>query len=386
MKDKYIAKRYWNLKPSAMAAASAMSPRDDLINLTVGDPDLNTDDRVIKLAMEDALKGHTHYTTQRGDEELRAEISKFYKEEYNMDVADEEIFVETAGNLAMFLALEATIDEGDEVLIIEPYYTPYPDQIEMVGGVPVSVPTSPENGFQVTPADIEAKITSRTKAIIVNTPCNPTGVCLTEKTLKGIADMAIKHDLLVIADDIYTAYCYHSKFIPIASLPGMRDRTIIVNTFSKNYIMTGWRLGNLIAPPRMAQLFADINENVVFTAPSISQRAGIYAIRLRKEIQKEAIGEFRRRVEYVAERIKSIHGMRCMTPQGTFYIFADIRPSGLTSEQAVDVLKQKAGVATLPGTAFGPSGEGFVRISCTKGIDVLKVAFDRIEKLPEFMA
>lgn len=386
MEDKYIAKRYWNLKPSAMAAASAMSPRDDLINLTVGDPDLNTDERVIKLAMEDALKGHTHYTTQRGDEELRAEISKFYKEEFNMDVADEEIFVETAGNLAMFLAVEATIDEGDEVLIIEPYYTPYPDQIEMVGGVPVSVPTSPENGFQVTPADIEAKITSRTKAIIVNTPCNPTGVCLTEETLKGIADMAIKHDLLVIADDIYTAYCYHSKFIPIASLPGMRERTIIVNTFSKNYIMTGWRLGNLIAPPRMAQLFADINENVVFTAPSVSQRAGIYAIRLRKEIQKEAIGEFRRRVEYVAERIQSIPGMRCMTPQGTFYIFADIRPSGLTSQQAVDVLKQKAGVATLPGTAFGPSGEGFVRISCTKGIDVLKEAFDRIEKLPEFLA
>lgn len=303
-----------------------------------------------------------------------------------MDVADEEIFVETSGNLAMFLALEATIDEGDEVLLIEPYYTPYPDQVSMVGGVPVGVPTSPENGFQVTPADIEAKITSHTKAIIVNTPCNPTGVCMTEETLTGIADMAKKHDLLVIADDIYTAYSYHSPFIPIASLPGMRDRTIIINSFSKNYIMTGWRLGNLIAPPKMTQLFADINENLVTTAPAISQRGGIYAIQLRKSIQEKAIGEFRRRVEYVADRIKDIPGMRCMAPQGTFYIFADIRPSGLTSQQAVDVLRQKAGVATLPGNAFGPSGEGFVRISCTKNVEVLKEAFDRIEKLPEFKA
>ncbi|HWP80442.1 MAG TPA: aminotransferase class I/II-fold pyridoxal phosphate-dependent enzyme [Candidatus Acidoferrum sp.] len=386
MDDKYIAKRYRNLKPSAMAAASAISPRDDLINLTVGDPDINTDERIIKLAMEDALKGHTHYTTQRGDEELRAEIVRLYKEDYGMDIADGEIFVETAGNLAMFLALEATVDEGDEVLIIEPYYTPYPDQIEMVGGVAVGVPTSPENGFQVTPADIEAKLTPRTKAVIVNTPCNPTGVCMTIETLTGIADVAKKHDLLVIADDIYTAYCYHSKFTPIASLPGMRERTIIVNSFSKNYIMTGWRLGNLIAPPRMAQLFADINENVVFTAPSVSQRAGIYAIRLRKDIQKEAIGEFRRRVEYVAGRIKDIPGMDCMAPQGTFYVFADVRPSGLTSQQAVDALWKKAGVATLPGTAFGPSGEGFVRISCTVGMDKLKEAFDRIEKLPEFKA
>jgi len=386
MEDKYISKRYWNLKPSAMAAAAAMSPRDDLINLTIGDPDLNTDDRVIKLAMEDAYKGHTHYTTQRGDEELREAIIRLYKEDYDMDITDEEIFVEASGNLAMFLALEATIDEGDEVLIIEPYYTPYPDQVSMVGGVPVSVPTSPDNGFQVTPADIEAKITPRTKAIIVNTPCNPTGVCMTLETLTGIADMAKKHDLLVIADDIYTAFCYHSEFVPIASLPGMRERTIIINSFSKNYIMTGWRLGNLIAPPRMTQLLADINENLVTTAPAISQRGGIYAIGLRKSIQEKAVGEFRRRVEYVAERIKSIPGMRCMAPQGTFYIFADIRPSGLTSEQAVAVLRQKAGVATLPGNAFGQSGEGFIRISCTKNVDVLKEAFDRIEKLPEFMA
>ncbi|MPM70366.1 putative N-acetyl-LL-diaminopimelate aminotransferase [bioreactor metagenome] len=166
----------------------------------------------------------------------------------------------------------------------------------------------------------------------------------------------------------------------------MRERTIIINSFSKNYIMTGWRLGNLIAPPKMTQLFADINENLVTSAPAPSQRAGIYAIQLRKDIQEKAVGEFRRRVEYVAERIKGIPGMRCMVPQGTFYIFADIRPSGLTSEQAVAVLRQKAGVAMLPGSAFGQSGEGFIRICCTKKIDVLKEAFDRIEKLPEFMA
>ena len=386
MKDKFIAKRYWNLQPSAMAAASSIAPRDDLINLTVGDPDINTDERVIKLAMEDALKGHTHYTTQRGDEELRAEIIKQYKEDYGMEIADEEIFVEASGNLAMFLVLEAIIDEGDEVLIIDPFYPPYPDQVAMVGGVPVFVPTCPEKGFQVEQSAIEAKISNRTKAIIVNTPCNPTGVCMTKETLCGIAATAIKHDLIVIADDIYTAYSYMAPFVPIASLPKMRERTIIINSFSKNYIMTGWRLGNIIAPPYIAQLIADINENVVFTAPAISQRAAIHAIRMRKDIQAKVVGEFQSRVEYVANRIKNIPGMACLDPEGAFYVFADVRPSGLTSQEAVDLLWNTAGVATLPGTTFGASGEGFIRLSCTVGMDKLKEAMDRIEKLHEFMA
>ncbi len=384
MKDKFIAKKYQNLQGNEMAVASAMVPRDDLIVLTLGDPDLNTDSTVIELAMKDAKEGHTHYTHQRGDEELRAEIIKYYKERFGMEVCDDEVMVTASANLGLYLALEASIDDGDEVLMLEPFYPPYPDQILMVGGIPVSVPTYAENGFQVKPSDIEAKITPKTKAIIVNNPTNPTGIVMTRETLEGIAEVAKKHDLLVFADDIYTAFCYNAPFIPIASIEGMRERTITINSFSKDYTMTGWRVGNIICSKKFADLCAIINENVAFTPCAVSMRAALHAMRDRERVQRETIGEYRSRCEYVAKRVASLKKMECGLPQGTFYMFVDIRPSGLTSREAAALLKEKAGVAVLPGSTFGESGEGFIRLACTVAEDKLKEAFDRIEKLPEF--
>jgi len=383
MKSRFIAKRYWIDQGTAMGRSDELAKSyDDCINLSLGDPDLITDELIINKAFQDAKSGHTKYTDFRGDPELRNEICKFYKEEYNMDVKDEEVFVTASACLGMYLALEAITDDGDEIILQAPYFTPYPQQVKLAGGIPVELPTFEEEDFQINVERLENLITERTKAIVINSPSNPTGNCLTMNTMKEIVRVAIKHDLIVIADDIYTAFSYEHPFVPISSLPGMMDRTITINSFSKNFTMTGWRVGNIIAPDYIVEVIQQINENVVFTAPSISQRAAIHALRNREKFQPDMIEEYRKRVFYAAYRINKIKGMHVINPpKGSFYLFINIKETGLTSEEASDLILKKAHVLTLPGNAFGSCGEGYIRIACTVNVDVLKEAFDRIEKL-----
>ena len=386
MKHRFIAKRYWKDQSTAMGQSDVMAKSfDDVINLSLGDPDLITHDIIINGAFEDAKKGHTKYMDFRGDPELRDEIIKFYKEEYDMDVKDEEIFVSASACLGMYLALEAILDEGDEVIMQAPYFTPYPQQVELARGIPVELPTYEEEDFQRNTERLESLITERTKALIINSPSNPTGNALSMESMKKIAAIAEEHDLIVIADDIYTSFSYQREFIPFASLPKMKERTIILNSFSKNFTMTGWRVGNIIAPDYIIQIIQQINENVVFTAPSISQRAGIYALRHRKEVQPPMIEEYKKRMFYAADRINEIPKLSVLTPpKGSFYLFMNIKKSGLSSVEACDLILKKAHVLMLPGNAFGECGEGFVRIACTVNVDTLKEAFDRIEKNEEF--
>lgn len=383
MKHKYIAKRYWKDQSTAMGQSDVMAKSfDDVINLSLGDPDLITHPLIIEKSYEDAKAGHTKYTDFRGDPELRAEICNFYKEEYDMDVKDEEVFVCASACLGMYLALEAIVDDGDEVILQAPYFTPYPQQVELARGIPVELPTCEEEDFQIDTDRLESLITERTKAIVINSPSNPTGNCLTRETMEKIARIAEKYDLIVISDDIYTSFSYERPFIPFGSLPGMRERTIILNSFSKNFTMTGWRVGNIIAPDYIIKTIQQINENVVFTAPSISQRAAIHALRHRKEVQPEMIEEYRKRMYYAAERINQIPKMHVIyPPKGSFYLFINIKDTGLTSQEAADVILREAHVLTLPGNAFGECGEGFLRIACTVGVDRLKEAFDRIERI-----
>ena len=302
-----------------------------------------------------------------------------------MDVTDEEVFVCTSACLGMFLALEAVLDEGDEVLLPAPYFTPYLQQVEMAGGVAVELPTYEEEDFQIDMPRLEERITPRTKAIILNSPCNPTGSCLSAVTMEKIARIVKKHDLLVIADDIYTAFSFQNPFVPFASLPGMRERTITLNSFSKNFTMTGWRIGNIIAPAYLVETIQAINENLVFSAPSISQRAAIHALRSRKTVQPALIEEYRSRMFYAAERINGIPKMHVLyPPKGSFYLFVNIKATGLTSREVADRILREAHVLTLPGDAFGQCGEGYLRLACTVGRDVLKEAFDRIEKMEIF--
>ena len=386
MKHQFIAKRYWKDQSTAMGQSDVMAKSfNDVINLSLGDPDLITHDYIIDNAFADAKRGHTKYTDFRGDPELRQEIINYYKEEYNMDVKDEEIFVCASACLGMYLALEAIIDDGDEVILQAPYFTPYPQQVELARGIPVELPTYEEEDFQINIERLESLITERTKALVINSPSNPTGNCLTVETMEKIAEIAVKYDLVVIADDIYTSFSYQNPFVPFASLPGMQERTIILNSFSKNFTMTGWRVGNIIAPDYIIQVIQQINENVVFTAPSISQRAGIYALRNRKEIQPPMIEEYRKRMFYTAERINQIPKLSVIyPPKGSFYLFMNIKETGLTSVEAADLILKEAHVLMLPGDAFGKCGEGYIRIACTVNVDTLKEAFDRIEKIALF--
>ena len=353
---------------------------DDVIDLSLGDPDLTTHEDIIEAAFRDARAGHTKYTDFRGDPELRQAIIDYYREEYDMTIADEEIFVCASGCLAMYLVLEAILDDGDEVIMQAPFFTPYPQQVELARGIPVELPTYEEEDFQINVERLESLITERTKALVINSPSNPTGNCLTVETMEKIAAIAEKYDLIVVSDDIYTAFSYQNPFVPFASLPGMQERTIIINSFSKNFTMTGWRVGNIIAPDYIIKIVQQINENVVFTAPSISQRAAIYALQHRDEVQPAMIEEYRSRMFYAAERINDIPKISVIyPPKGSFYLFINIKETGLSSVEAADMILREAHVLTLPGNAFGECGEGYVRIACTVNIDTLREAFDRIE-------
>lgn len=386
MKNRYISKRYWKDTSTAMGASDTMSKSfDDCINLSLGDPDITTDKRIIQAAYEDALAGHTKYTDFRGDPELIDEICRFYAEEYNVEVPNEEVFVSTSGCYAMYLVLEAILDDGDEVIMQSPYFTPYVQQIELTRGIPVELPTYEEEDFQINMERLESLITERTKAVIINSPSNPTGNCLSEETLHKLADIADTYDLLIIADDIYTAFSFQNKFVPIISLDECRKRVITINSFSKNFTMTGWRVGNIIAPQEIIEVIQRINENVTFTAPSISQRAAIKALRDRNEIQPPMIEEYRKRMYYAAERINGIPNMSVIyPPKGSFYLFINIKKTGLSSVEAADYILENAHVLTLPGTAFGRCGEGYIRAACVVEVQKLKEAFDRIGRCPLF--
>lgn len=382
MKHRFVSKRYWKDQSTAMGQSDVMAKMfDDVIDLSLGDPDLITDSAIINAAFADAKAGHTKYTDFAGDPELRREICKFYKEEYDMDVRMEEVFISTSACEGMYLALEAILDDGDEVILQAPFFTPYPQQVELARGIPVELPTYEEEDFQINVERLESLITERTKALVINSPSNPTGNCLTVETMQRIAEVAEKYDLIVVADDIYTAFSYQNPFVPFASLPGMRERTIILNSFSKNFTMTGWRVGNIIAPDYLIKVIQQINENVVFTAPSVSQRAALYALRHRADFQPAMVAEYRKRVFFAAERINQIPKISVINPpKGSFYLFINIKETGMTSMEASDFFLREAHVLTLPGNAFGACGEGYVRIACTSRVEVLGEALDRMEK------
>lgn len=381
MNLKYLSSKYRNTPIDERTSGDVAVKYDDLINLSIGDPDIFTPEIIVKTAFEDALAGHTKYTESRGYPELRQAICKFYKDRYSMNIKDEEVFVSTAGSVAMYLTMQAILDEKDEVLIIEPYFFPYPSQVKMAGGVPIFVKTSMKDNFQIDFEEMEKSVTEKTKAIIINTPNNPTGICYTNETMQKLADFAKKYDLVVVADDIYTSFDYTKKFMPICSLPGMMERTVTINSFSKNFIMTGFRVGNIIAPDYIINVIQQINENIVYTAPSVSQRAALHGLEHFDEFESGIVNTFKSRVEYAYERLSKISYIDVLPISGSFYIFPSIKRTGLTSAEFAKKLMNECHVRVIPGSSFGESGEYHIRISCTLGIDKLSQAFDRMEKL-----
>ncbi|ABW19837.1 pyridoxal phosphate-dependent aminotransferase [Alkaliphilus oremlandii] len=385
MAHRFIAKKYWKDRSTPMGkAADEAEKYDDMINLSLGDPDYITDTRIIEEAFQDAKKGHTRYTEPLGEIELRQEIVKYYDEMYGYKIQLKELMAVVGACHGMYLVLEAILDEGDEVIVPEPYFTPYAQQIEMASGKLVTVETVEEEGFQINIDKLKASITSRTKAIIINTPNNPTGVCLSKESLNSIAKVAIEKDLIVIADDIYGSFSFNNPFIPLTVLEGMKERTITIGSFSKDYAMTGWRIGYVLAPDFIINCIRDINEGICFTAPTISQRGAIHALRMRKQVQTPMVEEYKNRIYYAYERIKQIPNMSVIEPEGTFYMFINIKNTGLSSVEVSNKILEEAHVLVIPGIAFGKSGEGYIRIACTLGIEKLKEAFDRIENMDIF--
>lgn len=379
MTDKFVAMRHRGAEPGMLGNIEAMlASYTDVINLSVGDPDLITPEPIIEASYRDSLAGHTHYTAFRGDPELRAEIVKFYAEDYGVSLSDENIYVTPSANMGMFIALFTCIDPGDEVLIPDPCFPVYQDQIRYCGAKAVTVPTYEEEHFRFNPDRAKALVTPKTKALIINTPNNPTGACMGLEDMKAIADFAQTYDLLVLSDDIYTAMSFQECFVPIISLPGMAQRTITLNSTSKNFAMTGYRLGWNIAPPHLAEAMRKTNDNMVFTAPAPSQRAAIHALRHRKELVPPLVEEFSKRVFLAADRINAMDKLSVLPPMGTFYLFANIKRTGLSSVDFVYKVLEEAQVLVLAGTAFGAMGEGYVRIACTVGVDKLAQAMDRI--------
>ena len=381
MMKNFVSKKYAVERPTMMGDLWPLAEGlDDLINFSIGDPDLKTDERITRAALEEVLQGNTHYTDTRGMPRLRQAIQEFYQEEFGFAVPDEQIAVTASACQAMWAVTQAVLDEGDEVIVPEPYFSPYKDQIEMAGGVLVPLPTCEEENFEVNVHRIEPLITEKTKAILFNTPNNPTGCCFDRAALEVIADVAKRHDLLVIADDIYTIFSYAGPFIPIGTLPGMAERTVTIRSFSKDYCMTGWRLGYIIAPKPIVDAVSFLQEANIYCAPSVSQSAGIAALKLRHEVQPAIIEEFRRRTMVACEEIGKIGYLSVLPPQGSIYLFVNIKRTGMTSYEFAHALLEKYHILVLPGDTFGKSGEGYVRLALTLGEDKIREAFARLPK------
>lgn len=377
----FIARRFRTLVNGLSLDTEALRKYADLIDLSIGDTNIVTDERIIDAAFRDAKAGYTHYGDPHGDPELIDAFCRAWEEDFGQRLEPERVLITASSGLGMALALLCVLDPGDEVILFSPYFSTYREQVELAGGVCVEVPTYENEGFEIKKERLEAAITGRTKAVIFNNPANPTAMAYGTDTMRMLADTAAEHDLLIISDEIYTNYMYSRPFVPIRTVPGAAERTITLNSFSKNFLMTGWRVGAIIAEPELVSTMQRINGALIYAAPSVSQRAAIQALRDRKSIRERYVKEYRERVLYSAERIKRIPYFDLPEPHGTFYLFPSIRRTGLGSAQFCAELLEKAHILAAAGAAFGKTGEGHIRLACTVGIDKLREAFDRMEKL-----
>ncbi len=351
----------------------------DIINLCIGRPDFDTPQHIKDQTKEALDNGLVHYTSNYGLEELRNALSKKLKKENNLDFEPSQIIATVGANDAVFLAMMATLNPGDEVIIPNPTWPHYESCAEMAGAVPVEVPLKEKNGFVLAAEDLEKVITGRTKLLVLNTPGNPTGGVYGESELAEMARVAQKHDLMVLSDEIYEYLTYDTaKHVSIAALPGMKERSIIVNGFSKAYSMTGWRLGYVAAPSDLISAMIRLHQYTVTCATAFVQAGGVSALTSSQECVSSMKSEFDKRRKMVVSRLQSIEGINCQNPRGAFYAFPNIKELGITSDEAAYHFINH-GVAMVPGSTFGTYGEGFLRISYASSYKILEKAMNRIE-------
>ena len=383
MSKKFIADRLLAEKVTLMAKLQDMTAgMTDIIDLSIGDPDFTTPAPIIEAGYKDALAGCTHYTQHRGYPDLIQAVADYYKRELDVDVDEQNVLITTSADYAAFQACFATINPGDEVLIPDPSFLCYRSQVEYSGGKVVMVPTYEEDGWRLRADIAEKYITPKTKAIFISTPNNPTGACMHKEDLEAIVRLAEKYDLLIYSDEIYTWYSYEVPFVSVLNIPGAAERSIVINSMSKNYVCTGARLAWVIAPAHIVAALVKEGMNMVYTAPSISQRMAKFALNEGKPIMAPIMEEFKERMFKTAERINQIPHLSVQSPPpGTFYLFVNIKETGLTDEEFVLTVLDKAHVVLVPGSNFGAQGAGYVRICATVALPKLMEAMDRIEAL-----
>lgn len=373
-----IAERF--LQPEEnllMEIATLAKKTPNLIDLSIGDPDLITDATIIEAAFADVKAGHTKYTASDGSADFIQTVVDFYQKQYQLTFSPSQVRGTVGALHGMYLALAAIIDPGDEVIIHEPYFSPYKQQVELVGGVPVFIPTFEKDSFQIDVEVLKAAITEKTRAIIINSPNNPTGAVFSPETFEKIAAVAIDHDLLILSDEVYEAFCFDDTFVPMAAFAP--ENTITFSSFSKAFAMTGWRIGYMIAPESINLTAKLINEAIAYSAPTPSQRAGIYALNHYDTLVPQVVAVFKERLTYIEQRVAEIPFLSLSPVKGSMYAFINIEQTGLDSVSFVEKLLKETSVLMIPGKAFGETtGDGYVRLAATQSLDLLKEAFDRI--------
>lgn len=381
MAKSYLSKRVAELKPSGIRKFFEIAETmKEVISLGIGEPDFDSPKPIIEAGIQSLQNSQTHYTSNRGIIPLRVALSRHLENLYGVSYdPQDEVVMTVGGSEALAIACTAVLDPGDEVILPTPCFVSYQGVISLAGGVSIEVPSSMENQFMPNPEELEEAITPRTKAILINFPCNPTGAVADRETLLAIGNLAQKHDLVVISDEIYDRLVYGVDHICFSSLPGMRERTILIGGFSKDYAMTGWRIGYACAPRETLDGLARVHQYIIMTAPTMAQHAALQGLTCCEDFVENMRREYDRRRRLIVEGLNYI-GLPTFEPRGAFYAFPKVSVTGLDDETFADKLLHEKHVAVVPGSAFGPGGEGFVRCSYATAFDQLEEALDRIDQ------
>ena len=379
--SKFIADKVLNIKPSGIRKFfDIVTEMKDAISLGVGEPDFDTPWHIRDEGIYALERGKTFYTSNAGLKDLRIEINNYLSRTQNLSYnPDSEIIVTVGGSEAIDIGLRAVINDGDEVIIPQPSYVSYEPCAILAGAKPVVINLQAKNEFRLTPQELLNAITPRTKVLILPFPNNPTGAIMEKEDLEKIAQIVIEKDILVMSDEIYSALTYKEKHVSIASIKGMKERTILINGFSKAYAMTGWRLGYACAPKEIIAQMTKIHQFAIMCAPTTSQYAAVEALKNGDKDVENMRTSYNQRRRFLMDSVKKM-GLECFEPFGAFYIFPCIKEFGMTSEEFATKFLQEEKVAVVPGTAFGECGEGFIRISYAYSLETLKIAFERLER------
>ena len=377
--DRFIASHIEALPPSGIRKFfDLVTAMDDVISLGVGEPDFTTPWNIREGGIYSLERGRTSYTSNLGMLSLRRAICRYLEENYSLNYEPENECLVTVGvSEALDIAIRAITDPGDEIIYTSPCFVSYPAEIAMAHGVPVPVPTKAEEAFAPDIEAIEKAITPKTKAVLINFPCNPTGATLAGEKLKQLADVIVKHDILLLTDEIYSELVYDENHVSIATLPGMKERTIFLHGFSKAFAMTGWRIGYLCAAPQLISAMKKIHQYAIMCAPTVAQFAALEALNNGLPYRDEMRESYHIRRDFFVKGLNDI-GLKCLMPHGAFYAFPSIASTGMSSDEFAVKLLEKEHVAVVPGSAFGPGGEGFIRCSYAASEEDLLKALEKI--------